>query len=303
MLKNPPQQKTSRQLPARKESIVKAGKYRLDLGGRTHIMGVLNVTPDSFSDGGAFFDKEAAVNRGLEMARDGADIIDIGGESTRPGASEIGAAEEIDRVLPVITELSRKLRVPISVDTRKSKVAEEALKAGASIVNDVSGLSHDPAMGDVAAKHGAGLILMHMKGTPETMQRDPRYGDLVGEIIESLRSSIKKAHGAGVAEDGVIIDPGIGFGKTVGHNLEILRRLDELDVLGRPVCVGTSRKSFIGKVLGQDDPSLRLAGTLATCTVAIMKGARLLRVHDVREAVQAARITDSILMEKVLCSC
>ncbi|MBN1526371.1 MAG: dihydropteroate synthase [Candidatus Omnitrophica bacterium] len=295
MIKSPPQQKTNSRRPARNEFSFKAGKYRLDLGARTYIMGVLNVTPDSFSDGGTFFDKDAAVKGALEMAKDGADIIDIGGESTRPGARAVGAGEEIDRVLPVIAELSKKLGVPISVDTRKARVAEEALKAGAAIVNDVSALGYDPAMGAVVAKYGAGLILMHMKGEPETMQRNPSYGDLMGEIIESLRLSIEKVRRAGVADESIIVDPGIGFGKTVEHNLEILRRLDKLGELGRPVCVGTSRKSFIGKVLSLDDPSARLAGTLATCTVAIMKGARLLRVHDVREVIQVARMTENIL--------
>ena len=266
--------------------------------GKTYIIGVLNVTPDSFYDKGRFFDKEKALNHALDMAASGADIIDIGGESTRPGAEDMSVEEEIDRVIPVIRAVSKKTAVPISIDTRKAKVAGEALKAGASIVNDVSALRHDPAMAGVIAGLSAAVILMHMKGSPKAMQIKPEYVDVVKEIISSLKESIGAAKEAGINEDNIIIDPGIGFGKTLEHNLQILCRLDEFGILGYPVCVGTSRKSFIGKILGSDDPGDRLAGTLATCAIAIMKGAKFLRVHDVKEAVQAARVTDVIMAKQ-----
>jgi dihydropteroate synthase len=261
-------------------------------------MGVLNVTPDSFFDKGRFFDKKKAVHRALEMERDGADIIDIGGESTRPGSAGVSAAEELKRVLPVIEAVVAKAGIPVSIDTRKSEVAKEALKAGASVINDVSGLRHDRGMADVAAKYGAGLIVMHMKGTPRDMQENPSYGDLIGEITGSLRESIETAKRAGVAEGDIIIDPGIGFGKTVEHNLIILNRLGEFKSLKRPICIGVSRKSFIGKLLGDAPPDARLSGTLAACAIAIMKGADILRVHDVKEAKEAATVADGILREK-----
>lgn len=260
-------------------------------------MGVLNVTPDSFSDGGKFFNKKEAREHGLAMAEDGADIIDIGGESTRPGASEISVDEELDRVIPVIEGISKKIDIPISIDTRKSKVAEESIKAGAQIVNDISGLRHDRQMAAIVAKYDANLIVMHIKGTPQTMQSNPTYKNLIKEIIESLKESIRIAKKAGVSEEKIIIDPGIGFGKTAKHNLEILNRLKRFKVLGHPICIGTSRKSFIGKVLGVYPPD-RLAGSLATYAVAIMNGANILRVHDVKEAAQVARMVDSIMKEK-----
>ncbi len=258
-------------------------------------MGVLNVTPDSFSDGGRFFDKDAAVRRAMEMAGEGAGIIDVGGESTRPGSKEVPAEEEIRRVVPVIEKLAGKIKAEISVDTRKSKVAEAALKAGASIINDVSGLRHDRDMAKVAAKYGAGIILMHMKGSPENMQDSPRYSDLIGEIKEGLRLSALEAFEAGVKQGFVAIDPGIGFGKTVEHNLEILNRLEEFKDLGFPICVGTSRKSFLGKLLDRPTADDRLAGTIATCVAAVIKGARIIRVHDVKAARDAVTITEKIL--------
>jgi dihydropteroate synthase len=261
---------------------------------KTLIMGVLNVTPDSFSDGGKFLDKNSAVARALEMESEGADIIDIGGESTRPGAGTVPADEEIGRVVPVIERLRGRMKARISVDTRKSEVAEAALKAGASIVNDVSGLHHDRTIAKVAAKHGACMILMHMRGTPENMQVSPRYSDLMGEISKSLKCSADEAVRAGVAKDRIAVDPGIGFGKTVEHNLEILNRLDEFVLLGYPVCVGTSRKSFLGKILGRPDAGDRLAGTIATCVLAVLKGAHILRVHDVREAREAVTVIEKI---------
>jgi len=260
-------------------------------------MGVLNVTPDSFSDGGRFFDETKAVEHALAMERDGADILDIGGESTRPGADEVGIDEELSRVIPVIEKLSKRAGLPISIDTRKSKVAEEALKAGASIVNDISGLKFDPQMTPVVSESGSAVILTHSKGDPQTMQLNPVYKNLIGEILEALKEAIAMAKDAGINKDKIIIDPGIGFGKTVEHNLEILRRLDELKVLGRPICVGASRKSFIGKILGIEHSDERLAGTLAASVIAIAKGANIIRVHDVKEMVRASRVADSILRE------
>jgi len=257
-------------------------------------MGILNITPDSFSDGGMFFDKDAAVKRGMEIAREGADILDVGGESTRPGALEVSVDDEIARVIPVIEGLAKKITIPISIDTRKSEVAEAAVKAGATIINDVSGLRNDEQIARVAARHGATLIVMHMKGTPAGMQIAPEYKDLIGEISESLRTSVSKALAAGVTKEKIVIDPGIGFGKTVEHNLEILSRLDEFKRLGYPVCVGTSRKSFIGKVLCQPCTGDRLVGSIATAVIAAMKGANILRAHDVLETRQAVRITDAV---------
>ncbi|OGW77153.1 MAG: dihydropteroate synthase [Omnitrophica bacterium RIFCSPHIGHO2_02_FULL_46_20] len=263
--------------------------------GRTYIMGVLNVTPDSFYDKGRFFDKEKAVGHAIDMAREGADIIDVGGESTRPGAEDVDVERELGRVIPVVRAISERISVSISIDTRKAKVAEEALKAGACIVNDVSALNYDPGMAAVIAKYGAICVLTHMKGSPKDMQVNPAYGDVVKEIISTLEESIKKAKSSGITADKIIIDPGIGFGKTLEHNIEILKRLDEFKRLGYPICVGTSRKSFIGKMLNSDDSGDRLAGTLATCAIAVMKGAKILRVHDVKETVQAARVADSVI--------
>ena len=277
-----------------------AGSFHLAFSEKTYVMGILNVTPDSFSDGGKFFDAQSAVRHGLEMARDGADIIDIGGESTRPGASDISVEEELDRVIPVIETLAKKVAVPISVDTRKPRVAEAAIKAGASIVNDVSGLRHDPEMASVVAKYGRPVILMHMRLTPRDMQSNPRYKDVVREVIQELEESLEIAKRSGVKEENCLIDPGIGFSKTPEHNLEILNRLDEFIVLGRPICVGTSRKSFLGRILKDADADDKLLGTVATCVIAIMKGASLLRVHDVKEVRKAAAVTDSILKEKII---
>lgn len=261
----------------------------------TLLMGVLNVTPDSFSDGGRFFRKDAAIAHAIEMAAEGADIIDVGGESTKPGSKEVPAEEEIRRVVPVIEGLHGRIKADISIDTRKSKVAEAALKAGASIVNDISGLRRDKNIAGVAARYGAGMILMHMQGEPENMQDSPKYANLIREIKESLKLSALEAFKAGVKKDLVAIDPGIGFGKTVEHNLEILNRLEEFMDLELPICIGTSRKSFLGKLLDKPDTDDRLAGTIATCVVAVMKGARILRVHDVKAAKDAITITKKIL--------
>jgi dihydropteroate synthase len=262
---------------------------------RTLVMGVLNVTPDSFSDGGDFFNSRDAVRRGIEMLREGADIIDIGGESTRPGAKAVPAALELERIIPAIRGIRKKTNAPISVDTRKSQVAELAIKAGADIVNDVSGLRFDNEMAAVVAKYKAGVILMHSKGDPETMQDAPSYRDVVKEVIKSLKASIAIARRAGIKQGAIALDPGIGFGKTVAHNLRILNSLDRICAIGQPVCIGTSRKSFIGKVLGSKRPEDRLAGTIASSVIAISKGASIVRVHDVKAMVQAARVADSIL--------
>jgi len=258
-------------------------------------MGILNVTPDSFSDGGHFPGKAKAVRRALEMIHLGADIIDVGGESTRPGAGSVSAREELARVIPVVSAISKKTRVPISIDTMKAEVAEEAIRAGAVIVNDVSGLKFDRDMATVVARRGVSVIIMHMRGTPANMQFEPRYKDVVKEIMGDLKLSLDIARIAGVADERIMIDPGVGFGKTFEHNLEILNRLEEFKKLKRPICIGTSRKSFIGKALGIKDPEERLIGTIATCVIAIMKGAGLIRVHDVKEAAQAVRMTDLVL--------
>lgn len=262
---------------------------------KTYIMGVLNVTPDSFYDKGRFFDRGKAVERALEMEREGADIIDVGGESTRPGAKSVGLDEELRRVVPVIRAISKKVKAQISIDTRKSEVADAALKAGASIVNDVSALRDDPFMADVVASHRARIILMHMKGSPSDMQANPRYDDVLKDIAASLRMSIGLARRAGIKDDRIIVDPGICFGKTLDHNLEILRGLRYFKKLGYPLCIGTSRKSFIGKILGSVDPEGRLTGSLATAAVAAMNGADIIRTHDVGVTRQVLLMVDSII--------
>jgi dihydropteroate synthase len=256
------------------------------------LMGVVNVTPDSFSDGGLYLDADAAIAHGEELAREGAEILDVGGESTRPGAEEVSAEEEMARVVPVIAGLAGVATV--SVDTSKVEVAEAALDAGASIVNDVTALRGAPEIGGLCAERGAGLVLMHMLGDPRTMQRDPVYGDVVDEVKAFLAERLEVAVGAGVDEGRVWLDPGIGFGKTLEHNLELLRRLGELRALGRPLVVGTSRKSFIGKIDGSAVGD-RLGGTVASSVLALAEGADVLRVHDVAEVAQAAAVAEAIL--------
>lgn len=263
-------------------------------GRRVAIMGILNTTPDSFYDGGRFTGVEAAVRRAVEMAGEGADIIDIGGESTRPGAADIPVEDELSRVIPVIEAVARAVSVPISVDTRKAEVAEAAIKAGAAVVNDVSALRHDPEMARVVAEGKAVAILMHMRGSPADMQTKAGYVDVVGEVISELGSSIELAVSAGVDERSIIVDPGICFSKTAEQNLEILKRLPELGVLSRPVCVGVSRKSFIGAILGGAGPEERLCGTIAASAVSVMNGADILRAHDVKEAREAAAVARAI---------
>lgn len=256
------------------------------------LMGILNVTPDSFSDGGRFFDRETAVRRLEGLANEGADIIDVGGESTRPGSLAVSEEEELSRVLPVI-EAAAGLDVPISIDTTKSAVAEAALDAGAEIINDISGLRFDPQLACNAARSGAGLVLMHIRGQPRTMQDDIHYDDLVGEIAGELGESLERALGAGCEPDRLVVDPGIGFGKTAEQNLVLINRLGRIADLGYPVLVGPSRKSFIGKMLGLD-VSDRLEASVAACVVALLRGARIFRVHDVRPTRRALDMAELI---------
>ena len=253
----------------------------------------MNVTPDSFSDGGKFTDVAAAVKCGMEMASDGADILDVGGESTRPGSRAVSADEEIKRTVPVIRELSRSADVPISIDTYKAEVAEAALDAGASIVNDISAGTFDAAMAPLVAKMRCPAILMHMKGTPRDMQENPVYDDLMGEISGFLGERVAAYVEAGADERMLMVDPGFGFGKTVQHNLELLRRLRELKSLGRPIVVGTSRKSTIGKVLDDTPVEERAEGTAATVALSVANGADMVRVHDVRQMCRVARMSDA----------
>ena len=271
----------------------------LELGGRTLVMGVLNVTPDSFSDGGKFIAPERAVEHALEMERAGADLLDIGGESTRPGSPGTSADEELARVRPVLEKLRGRLKIPISIDSRKADVAEAALLAGAEIINDVSGLKHDPRMAEVAVPHGAPLILMHMRGEPDTMQKGPFARDVMKDVVAGLRTSLALARKAGVPKTQTILDPGIGFGKSFEQNYEVLRRLPELAKLGCPLLVGTSRKGFLGATLARDGkappPEDRLSATAATVTASILGGAHIVRVHDVAEMVEVARVADCVL--------
>lgn len=256
---------------------------------RPRVMGVVNVTPDSFSDGGRFLDSESAISHAKRLVKDGADIIDIGGESTRPGSDPVSAKEELKRIAPVINGIIDDVKVPISVDTCKPKVAEEVLDLGVHIINDITGLeSHK--MAKHIADSDAGVVIMHMQGTPRTMQKNPEYDDVVADIIRFLRSRVEAAEGIGIERESIIIDPGIGFGKTRKHNLEIISRLGEFKSLGLPILIGASRKSFIGKVLGAESDR-RLSGSLAMLSLSIANGARILRVHDVKESVDAAKMT------------
>ena len=256
------------------------------------VMGVLNVTPDSFSDGGRYLENDAAVRHGLGLIEEGAAILDVGGESTRPGAEPVGADEERRRVVPVIEGLAgRGGSVQISIDTSKASVAAAALDAGATLVNDVTALRGDPAMAELVAERGVECCLMHMLGEPRTMQVDPHYDDVVSDVKAFLEERMAAAIRAGVAEDRILLDPGIGFGKTLEHNLELLARLSEIVALGRPVVIGTSRKSFLGRLTGREDPGERVAGTIATNVLAYERGARVFRVHDVTPVLDALRVT------------
>ncbi len=255
---------------------------------RPRIMGVLNLTPDSFSDGGRYQKRDQALRRAQEMVREGADLIDLGGESTRPGAPPVSAREELDRVIPVVEALRREIDLPLSVDTTKSEVARAAVAAGAHFLNDISGLSFDPGLAVAAAQGGAGLFLMHTRGRPQVMQQETGYDDLLGDVIAFLGGAVAQAVAAGVPREKIAVDPGIGFGKDAAGNLLLLQRLRELQSLGCPVLLGTSRKSFIGRVLGQADPGERLFGTLGTVALGVERGAQIFRVHDVRAAREAA---------------
>jgi dihydropteroate synthase len=276
---------------------MRIGPRTLDLGLRTHVMGILNITPDSFYDGGKFFDPRKALSRAEKMVEEGADIIDVGGESTRPGAKPVPVKEEIERVVPVILTLSKNRKAVISIDTRKAAVAQAALEAGAHMVNDVSGLCYDKKMAKLIGRYKVPVCVMHMRGNPRSMQKNPSYFDLMGEVIEELEESLAIAKNAGILHEKIMVDPGIGFGKSVENNLEILRRLRELKVLGRPILVGPSRKSTIGKVL--DLPvEERLEGTAAAVAVAVMNGADLVRVHDVKEMGRVVRMADAIVRRR-----
>ena len=275
----------------------------LVLGKRTLIMGVLNVTPDSFSDGSKFYNEEHAIEHALQMERAGADLIDIGAESTRPGSEGISAEEEWRRLFPVLSGLRRLLKIPISVDTQKAEVAETALDAGAEIINDISGLKNDSRIAEVAARHRVPLILMHMRGQPRTMQEGPFARDVMRDVLQGLRRSVAIALKVGVAKSQIILDPGIGFGKSFAQNYQLLQKLAQLAKLGHPLVVGTSRKGFLGATLARDGkpaaPEERICGTAATVTASIFNGAHIVRVHDVAEMAQVARAADCVLDPKL----
>jgi len=280
--------------------IIKHNKGCLDASEKTLVMGILNITPNSFYDGGKHFDIDDALNRARKMIDEGADIIDVGGESTRPNSSCVSADEEIRRVIPIIKELSKEIQIPISIDTYKAEVADKAIKAGAQIINDISGLLADTEMARVAAANNAPIIIMHIKGRPHDFPKDPVYTDLIPEIISFLESRIEYSIKAGIAHNKIIIDPGIGFGKGVMHNTEILRQLSRFKCMNLPIMIGTSRKSFIDQVLEPSDDiktkenNSRLIGTLVTLVIAVANGVNIVRVHDVKEAVQVIKMYRSI---------
>jgi dihydropteroate synthase len=282
----------------RKKFRLKLRSGTLVLGQRTLVMGVLNVTPDSFSDGGKYDQPELAIERALAMEMAGADLLDIGGESTRPGSEAPSASQELDRVLPVLEGLRGRLKIPISVDTRRSAVAELAVRAGAEIINDVSGLKNDARIAEIAGKYGVPLILMHMRGEPGTMQRGPFAQNVMKDVTQGLRQSVAKARKAGVAKSQIILDPGIGFGKSYSQNYELLQKLPQLAALGYPLLVGASRKGFLGATLARDGkpapPEERIWGTAATVTASILGGAHIVRVHDVAEMLRVARVADCV---------
>lgn len=278
----------------RQEEVWQTARRRITFGRRTWVMGILNCTPDSFSDGGRYLSQEEAVAFGLKMVEDGADIIDVGGESSRPGAVPVSADEELKRTIPVIKELVRNTDVPISIDTVKAKVAGEALDVGAEIVNDISAMTSDRQMESMIAHRGAGCVIMHMRGLPRTMQAgDLSYGDVVGDIISYLRARMNEAQARGIAREQCTCDPGIGFGKTVADNYTLLRRLNEFNILGRPIVIGVSRKSLIGAVTG-DGSMARLEGTAAAVTAAVLGGAKVVRVHDVKEMKKVVAVAHAV---------
>jgi dihydropteroate synthase len=270
------------------------GAFSLEFSKKTSIMGILNITPDSFSDGGLFFDKSAAVKRAFQIEEEGADIIDIGGESTRPGSEPLHLEEELRRTIPVIETIAKELTIPISIDTYKAPVARRALDAGASMVNDISGLRFDPEMPGVVSEFKVPVVIMHIKGSPQNMQKNPVYEALLPEILDYLREGIAIAESAGVARDRIIIDPGIGFGKTFAQNLEIINHLNMFTLLEMPILIGPSRKAFIGRILEDAPAGERVEGTAAALAIAIMNGANILRVHDVKEMRKAAKVADAV---------
>lgn len=277
------------------EYLWKTSRRDITVGTKTLLMGILNVTPDSFSDGGTYFSPEKALEHGLKMADEGADLIDIGGESSRPGSDPISVEEELRRVIPIIEMLARRLDIPLSVDTTKAAVAREAIRAGAEIINDISAMQMDAAMSSVARETQAGVVLMHMRGLPKTMQAgyEP-YQDTVGDVLFALEDGVTKAEEKGIARERLVVDPGIGFGKSVEDNLILLKRLPEFKAIGRPLLVGVSRKSFIGSITEEQDAYGRMEGTAAAVTAAIIGGASLIRVHDVRAMQRVAAVADAI---------
>lgn len=266
---------------------------KLDFSGGCIIMGILNVTPDSFSDGGQFFDTDAAIEHGLKMAAEGAAIIDVGAESTRPGSAPVPAEEQSKRAIPVIEALSEKVGVPISIDTYNCDVAKAALNAGAAMINDITALT-DERVGRLAGEMGVPVVLMHMQGTPLTMQAEPEYKDVVSEVLEFLLERAKRAEAFGIAREKIFIDPGIGFGKTLEHNLLLLKNIDRFVETGCRVLVGTSRKSFIGKIIGKDNPADRLFGTAAAVALSVAAGVSIVRVHDVAEMIDVVKVANAV---------
>ena len=281
--------------PRRRFTLGLPGGRTLELGARTLIMGIINVTPDSFSDGGVLFDPARAVEAGMQMVADGADLLDVGGESTRPGAHPLDAGEERRRVLPVIERLVPRVSVPVSVDTYKAAIARAALEAGASLVNDISGLRYEPDLATVVAKHRAPIILMHTRGRSQDMYKEAAYSEVVDEVLDELRESIAFAVGAGIAKESVLVDPGLGFAKDATHNYEVLARLDEFSDLGRPIVAGPSRKGFLARPLPKEvSAAERDWPTAAAVTAAVLAGAHIVRVHAVREMVPVVRVADEI---------
>ncbi len=275
-------------------SVPLPGREPLDLGERTLVMGILNVTPDSFADGGRHLNPDTAVEAGVRMVADGADILDIGGESTRPGAEPVGADEERRRVLPVVERLAARVSIPISIDTYKAAVAKDALAAGATIVNDISGLLYDPDLGGTAAAAGAALVLMHTRGRSKGMYDLARYGDVAADVMAELAEAIARAEGMGVSREAIIVDPGVGFGKRAEHSFETIAHLDRLAALDRPILAGPSRKSFLKGALGSREPAERDWGTAAAVTASVLAGAHIVRVHAIRDMVDVVRVADAI---------
>jgi dihydropteroate synthase len=276
------------------ENIVRWSKGELDFSAGCIMMGVLNVTPDSFSDGGQFFDAEKAIEHGLKMAADGAAIIDVGGESTRPGSEPVSTERQIERVVPVIEEIHKKTDVPISIDTYNVEVAKAALEAGAALINDITALNNE-RMSELAAEHEVPIVLMHMQGSPATMQVEPKYKDVVGEVLEFLLSRAERAKRFDIPKERIFIDPGIGFGKKLEHNLLLLKNIDKFVATSHRVLVGASRKSFIGKITGRENPAERIFGTAATVALCIAAGVSIVRVHDVAEMADVVKVTNAVI--------